>query len=46
VYSARRFGVDVQKFSRVLTAERAALATAHATGALPANQPGAPAGGH
>jgi maleylacetoacetate isomerase len=43
VYSARRFGVDVARFPRVLAAEQAALATEHARGALPENQPGAPA---
>jgi maleylacetoacetate isomerase len=43
VAGARRFGVDVAKFERVLAAEAAALATPHARGALPANQPGAPA---
>lgn len=42
VYSARRFGVDVSPFPRVLAAEAAALATPHAAGALPENQPGAP----
>jgi maleylacetoacetate isomerase len=42
VYSARRFGVDVAKYPRVLAAERAALATEHASAALPENQPGAP----
>jgi maleylacetoacetate isomerase len=42
VYSARRFGVDVTRFPRVLAAEQAALATAHADGARPENQPGAP----
>jgi maleylacetoacetate isomerase len=43
VAGARRFGVDVSQFARVLEAEAAALATPHARGALPANQPGAPA---
>jgi maleylacetoacetate isomerase len=44
VYNARRHGVGVERFPRVLAAERAALATEHATGALPENQPGAPRG--
>lgn len=42
VYSARRFHVDLAPFPRLLRAEAAALATAHARGALPENQPGAP----
>lgn len=42
VYSARRFGVDVAAFPRVLAAEAVALATEHAEGARPENQPGAP----
>jgi glutathione S-transferase len=42
VYSARRFGVDLAAFPRVLAVEAAALATPHAAGALPENQPGAP----
>jgi hypothetical protein len=42
VASARRFGVDLSKFPRVLAVETAALATEHAKGALPENQPGAP----
>jgi maleylacetoacetate isomerase len=42
VASARRFGVDVARFPRTVAAEQAALATAHARGALPENQPGAP----
>ncbi len=42
VYSARRFGVDLTPYSRVLTAESAALATEHAQGARPESQPGAP----
>ena len=41
VYSARRFGVDVERFPRTLAAERAALATEHALAALPEHQPGA-----
>jgi maleylacetoacetate isomerase len=44
VYSARRFGVDLAPFPRVLGAEAAALATPHADGARPERQPGAPAG--
>lgn len=43
MYGARRFGVDVSRFPRVLAVEAAALATEHAAGALPDNQPGAPA---
>jgi maleylacetoacetate isomerase len=42
VAGARRFGVDVSRFRRVLAAEAAALATEHARGALPATQPDAP----
>lgn len=42
VYSARRFGVDVAAFPRVLAVEAAALATEHADGARPERQPGAP----
>jgi maleylpyruvate isomerase len=41
VYSARRFGVDVTPFERVLRAESAALATPHAEGARPESQPDA-----
>jgi maleylacetoacetate isomerase len=40
--AARRYGVDLSPFPRVLTVEAAALATPHAEGALPARQPGAP----
>lgn len=40
---ARRFGVDVTAFPRILAVEKAALATEFATAALPENQPGAPA---
>ena len=40
VYSARRFHVDVSRFPRVLAAEAAARATAHAEAARPENQPG------
>jgi maleylacetoacetate isomerase len=43
VYSARRFGADLAQFPRVLEVEKNALATEFATGALPDNQPGAPA---
>ena len=43
VYSARRFGVDLTPYPRVLAAEAAALSDPHASGALPENQPGAPA---
>jgi maleylacetoacetate isomerase len=43
VYSARRFGLELSRFPRVLAAEAAALATEHAAGALPERQPGAPA---
>jgi maleylacetoacetate isomerase len=42
VYSARRFKVDVSAFPRVLAAEAAALAEAHAEAARPENQPDAP----
>ncbi|MDP3273858.1 MAG: maleylacetoacetate isomerase [Deltaproteobacteria bacterium] len=38
VYSARRFAVDLTPFPRVLLAERSALATPHAHGALPESQ--------
>src|SRR5262245_2447065 len=41
--TARRYGVGMDRFPRVLAAERAALSTEHAGGALPENQPGAPA---
>jgi maleylacetoacetate isomerase len=43
IATSRRFGIDLSRFPRLLAAESAALATEHATGALPANQPGAPA---
>jgi maleylacetoacetate isomerase len=43
IHMARRFGVDVTRFPRLLAVEAAALATPHAEGALPQNQPGAPA---
>ena len=42
VAGARRFGVDVARFSRVLAVEAAALATEHARPALPESQPDAP----
>ena len=42
VYSARRFGVDLSPFARVLRAEASALATPHAEGAKPESQPDAP----
>lgn len=42
VYSARRFGVDVAAYTRVLRAEASAMATAHADGARPETQPDAP----
>jgi maleylacetoacetate isomerase len=45
IVTARRFGVDVTRFPRLLAAEAAALATEHAAAALPENQPGAPAKG-
>jgi maleylacetoacetate isomerase len=41
VATARRFGVDLAAYPRVLAAEAAALATEHASGAFPENQPGA-----
>jgi maleylacetoacetate isomerase len=40
--AARRFHVDVASYPRLLAVEAAALATPHAKGALPENQPGAP----
>jgi maleylacetoacetate isomerase len=43
IATARRFGVDLARFPRLLAVESAALATDHARGALPENQPGAPA---
>jgi maleylacetoacetate isomerase len=43
LYSARRFGVDVRRFPRLLAAEAAALATEHADGARPERQQDAPA---
>ena len=42
VSGARRWGVQMEQFPKVLAVEAAALATPHAAGALPANQPGAP----
>jgi maleylacetoacetate isomerase len=39
--TSRSFGVDLSKFPRILAAEAAALATEHARGALPEQQPGA-----
>lgn len=44
VFTARRFGVDLSSFPRTVAAEKAALATPHAAGALPEAQPGAPKG--
>ena len=41
LYAARRFGVDVSRFPRVLAAEEAARATPHAEAARPENQAGA-----
>jgi maleylacetoacetate isomerase len=41
VYSARRFDVDLTKFSRILAAEKAAMAFAHLHAAIPENQPDA-----
>ncbi len=41
VYGARRWGIDLARYPRVLAAEAAALATEHATGALPESQLGA-----
>ena len=43
IATARRFGVDLARFPRLLAVEEAAMATDHAKGALPENQPGAPA---
>jgi maleylacetoacetate isomerase len=43
VLTARRFGVDVSRFTRVVAVERAVLETEHARGALPESQPDAPA---
>lgn len=43
VATARRFGVDLERFPRLLAVESAAFATPHAAAALPDNQPGAPA---
>ncbi len=42
VATARRFLVDLERYPRILAAEKAALATPHAEGALPQNQVGAP----
>jgi len=42
IATARRFGVDLAPFPRLLAVETAALATPHAVGALPENQVGAP----
>ncbi|APR75484.1 Maleylacetoacetate isomerase [Minicystis rosea] len=41
--TARRFGVDLARFPRLLAVETAVLATPHAASALPEKQPGAPA---
>jgi maleylacetoacetate isomerase len=43
VATARRFGVDLARFPRLLAVEAAAMATEHARGALPENQPSAAA---
>jgi maleylacetoacetate isomerase len=43
IATSRRFGIDFSDFSRLRSVEAAALATEHARGALPENQPGAPA---
>lgn len=43
VYSARRFGVDLTPFPRVVAADAAAMATPHAAACVPERQPGAPA---
>ena len=40
--TARRFGVAVEAYPRLVAVEAAALATPYAKGALPENQPGAP----
>ncbi len=42
IATARRFGVDLAPFPRLLAVEAAALATPHAEGALPQNQTDAP----
>jgi maleylacetoacetate isomerase len=42
IATARRFGVELSAFPRLLAVEAAAMATDHAKGALPENQPGAP----
>lgn len=42
VVTARRFGVDVSAFPRLLACEAAGLSQPHAAPALPENQPGAP----
>lgn len=42
LYNARRFGVDLAPYPRVVAAETAALATEAAQKALPENQPDAP----
>jgi len=43
IATARRYGVDLSTCPRLLAVEAAAMATEHAKGALPENQPGAPA---
>ncbi len=43
IATARRFGVDLAPYPRLLAVEAAAMATEHALGALPERQPGAPA---
>jgi maleylacetoacetate isomerase len=42
IATARRYGVDVARYPRLTAVEAAAMATEHAKGALPENQPGAP----
>jgi maleylacetoacetate isomerase len=42
IATARRFGVDLARFPRLVAVEAAALATPHAAGALPENQTDAP----
>jgi glutathione S-transferase len=44
IATARRFGVDLSPYSRLLAVEAAAMTSEHARGALPENQPGAPPG--
>ncbi len=43
IATARRYGIDFGHYPHLVAVEAAALATQYAKGALPENQPGAPA---